>query len=114
MGFDIRLILKPMSTSRTDALQAMLAQDPNNQLARYGLAMELANSGQREAADAEYRRLLEVNPQYAAAYYHGGQNLEKMGQTDEARVMYEKGIEVTTQSGDAHTRAELEAALLLL
>ena len=28
--------------------------------------------------------------------------------------MYEKGIEVTTRKGDAHTRAEIEAALSML
>jgi hypothetical protein len=28
--------------------------------------------------------------------------------------MYERGIEVTTRNGDAHTRSELQAALDLL
>ena len=37
-----------------------------------------------------------------------------MGKIDEARAMYEKGIEVTTRTGDAHTRSELQAALDML
>lgn len=92
----------------------MLAQDPNNQLARYGLATELKNQGQNHEAVAEFHALLAVNPNYAAAYYHAGRTLESMGRIEEARQMMERGIEVTTRTGDAHTRSELQAALDLL
>lgn len=92
----------------------MVAQDPANNFARYGLAMECVNSGDLAAAVSEFKALIAQNPNYSAAYYHGGQALEKMGQVEEARALYEKGIEATTRSGDAHTRAEIEAALNLL
>ena len=92
----------------------MLAQDPQNTFARYGLAMEYANSGDLELALQEYRALLEGNPNYAAAYFHGGQALEKLGRVEEARELYEKGIEVTGRTGDQHTRSELQAAVELL
>ncbi len=95
-------------------LKNLLQQDPNNTFARYGLAMEYANSGQAEDAIAEYRKLMETNPDYAAAYYHCGQTLERMGNIDEARATYEKGIEVTTRTNDLHTRSELQAALDIL
>ncbi len=92
----------------------MVAQDPANSFARYGLAMECANSGDLAGAVAEFQALIEQNPNYSAAYYHGGQSLEKLGRLEEARAFYEKGIEATERSGDAHTRAEIEAALNLL
>lgn len=92
----------------------MLAQNPRDSFARYGLAMEFANAGQLEQAVAEYRTLLEHNPDYAAAYYHGGQALEKLGRIDEAREMYQRGIDTTARTGDQHTRSELEAALDML
>jgi tetratricopeptide (TPR) repeat protein len=101
-------------TPRMQALQAMLDQDPTNTFARYGLAMECANSGNYSEAIAQYRKLLEHNPDYAAAYYHGGRALEKMGDLDGARSMWEQGIAVTTRTGDMHTRSELQAALDLL
>lgn len=101
-------------SKRVEALQAMLAQDESNTFARYGLATEYANSGDLEAAVSHYRKLLEVNPDYAAAYFHGGRALEKLGLTEEARTMYEQGIAVTTRTGDTHTRSELQAALDLL
>jgi Tfp pilus assembly protein PilF len=62
----------------------------------------------------EYRDLLQNDQSYAAAYYHGGQALEKLGRLEEAREMYEKGIEVTSRSGDLKTRNELQAAVDLL
>ena len=76
--------------------------------------MELAKSGDLESAIAEFRALLEHNPNYAAGYFHGGQALEKLGDVQQARAMYEKGIDVTGRTGDAHTRSELQAALDML
>jgi tetratricopeptide (TPR) repeat protein len=100
--------------NRLETLRAMLSQEPGNKFARYGLAMEFAGQGQLEEAIAEYSTLLESDPNYAAAYYHGGQALERLGRTDEAREWYERGIETTGRTGDAHTQSELQAALDLL
>jgi len=103
-----------MATNRMEILKNMLAQNPSDSFARYGLAMEFANSGDLQQAIAEYRALLQHNPDYAAAYFHGGQVLEKLGRIDEARDMYQKGIDTTTRTGDQHTRSELQAALDML
>jgi tetratricopeptide (TPR) repeat protein len=97
-----------------EILQSMIAQNPRDSFARYGLAMEYAKAGQLESAIAEYRALIGFNPDYAAAYFHGGQALEKLGRIEEARQTYEQGIEVTTRTGDQHTRSELQAALDIL
>jgi tetratricopeptide (TPR) repeat protein len=103
-----------MATNRIELLRQMVEQDPGNSFARYGLATEYAKSGRLEQAVEEFRTLLQHDGNYAAAYYHGAQALEKMGELEQARAMYEKGIEVTSLTGDAHTRSELEAALSLL
>ena len=71
-------------TNRTEILKAMVAQNPADAFARYGLAMELVNSGQLKSAVDEFRALLEHNPNYAAAYFHGGQVLEKLGDLEQA------------------------------
>jgi len=100
--------------NRLETLRAMLSQDPGNTFARYGLAMESANQGRLDEAVAEYTTLLERDPNYAAAYFHGGQALEKLGRLDDARKWYERGIEATGRTGDTHTQSELQAALDLL
>ena len=103
-----------MGTSRVEMLRSMLAQDPKNSFARYGLAMAHVSAGELDEAVAQFRELIAFDPNYAAAYFHGGQTLEKLHRIEEARAMYEQGIEVTSRSGDAHTRSELQAALDLL
>ena len=92
----------------------MVGQDPNNTFARYGLAIEYSNSGDFNQAIAEFEALLQHDETYGAAYYHSGRALEKLGRFDDARKMYEKGIEITTRKGDLHTRSEIETALSLL
>ncbi len=103
-----------MASNRLHTLLAMVAQNPTDSFARYGLAMEYANTGELEKAVEQFRKLLSMNPNYAAAYYHAAQVLEKLGRLDEARQVYEQGIDTTTRLGDLHTRGELEAALALL
>jgi Tfp pilus assembly protein PilF len=101
-------------TNRIDTLKAMVAQNPADAFARYGLAMEFIKGGELGNAAAEFRALLEHNPNYAAAYFHGGQVLEKLGDVEQARAFYEKGVAVTTRTGDQHARSELQAALDML
>jgi len=47
-----------MATNRLEILKQMVVQDPDNSFARYGLAMEFANSGELEQAVTEFRTLL--------------------------------------------------------
>ena len=99
---------------RVEMLKSLLADDPNNTFARYGLAMEYMKSGQLDTAVSEFRALIAADRNYCAAYYHGAQALERMGDVEAARQMYEQGIEATMRTGDAHTRSEMQAALDLL
>jgi len=103
-----------MPVDRLEILKNMVAQNPRDAFARYGLAMELSKSGELEGAVGEFRTLLSHNPDYAAAYFHGGQTLEKLGRIEDARDMYQKGIDLTSRTGDQHTRSELQGALDLL
>ncbi len=103
-----------MATNRMEVLKAMVAKNPADAFARYGLAMELMKSGELAKAVGEFQALLEHNPNYAAGYFHGGQALEKLGDVEQARALYQKGIDVTTRTGDGHTRSELQAALDML
>jgi Tfp pilus assembly protein PilF len=100
-----------MASNRFEVLQSMVEQNPADAFSRFGLAMEYVNSGDLENAVDQFVKLLDHNPTYAAAYYHGGQTLQKLGRIDEAKGLYRKGIEVTSASGDEHTSNELQAAL---
>ena len=103
-----------MANPRLEILISLVEQDPANAFTRYGLAMEYVNAGEPESAVKEFSALLEHNPNYAAGYFHGGQTLEKVGRIEEAKALYSRGIEVTTKTGDGHTRSELQGALDML
>jgi tetratricopeptide (TPR) repeat protein len=103
-----------MASTRLEILKSMVEQNPTDNFARYGLAMEYRNTGDRVQALAAFRELIAVNPDYGAAYFHGGQTCEQMGRTEEARELYQQGIAATTRTGDGHTRSELQVALDLL
>lgn len=101
-------------SNRLDILKSMVAQNPADSFSRYGLAMEFRNTGDLEAAMGEFHELKRLNPDYAATYFHAGQTLERLGKIEEARTMYQEGIEVTTRKGDMHARGELQGALDML
>jgi len=100
-----------MPSTRLETLKSLTAQNPQDSFLRYGLAMEYRNTGDLEAAMREFQGLMEANPDYAATYFHAGQTLEKLGRLEDARAVYQQGIEVTTRIGDLHARSELQAAL---
>ena len=103
-----------MASNRVEMLKSMVAQNPADAFARYGLAMEYKNAGDYDAAMREFRAVIAANPDYHAAYFHGGQTLERMGLEDDARSMYREGVDAAARVGNAHARAEMQGALDLL
>jgi len=103
-----------MPSNRLEVLLSMVDRNPGDAFSRYGLAMEYVNSGDLVTAVEHFQQVIEHNPNYAAAYFHGGQTLEKLSRIDEARALYRRGIEVADGSGDEHTRNELQTALTML
>ena len=97
--------------SRIDSLKEILAQDPNNTLARYGLAMEHSNAGQFDAALKEFQTLLSSNPDYPAAYFMAAQTLVKAHRPDEAKNMLTDGIAAAQRKRDSHAASEMQGML---
>jgi tetratricopeptide (TPR) repeat protein len=96
---------------RLQMLKDLLAQDPNNQLARYGLGMEYSGKGDVDNAVAEFRKLIEVNPDYANAYFMAAQTLAKAERTDEARQLLRRGITAAARTGNSHAQNEMQGFL---
>ena len=103
-----------MATNRLEILRNLVEQNPKDSFSRYGLAMEYRNGGDLEAALNEFRALMAADPDYVAAYFHGGQTLERLGRAGEAAAIYREGIEAATRKGDLHARSEMQGALDLL
>lgn len=92
-------------------LNEILAQDPSNAFARYGLAMEYAGRGETETALAEFAQLLEQHPDYTAGYFMAAQTLAKAERTDEAKVRLTQGIASAGRTGNQHALSEMQAML---
>jgi len=98
-------------TSRIEMLSQILADNPSDAFARYGLAMEYSKAGEVETALTEFRKLLEAHPDYTAGYFMAAQTLARASRLDEARTMLRDGIASATRTGNQHARMEMEGML---
>lgn len=96
---------------RVATLKEILAQNPTDAFARYGLALEYSNSGATEQALEEFGKLISAHPDYTAGYFMAAQTLAKVQRTDEARKMLADGISSARRSNNAHALSEMEAML---
>jgi predicted Zn-dependent protease len=92
-------------------LRQILALDPKNSFARYGIAMELANGGQTAAALSEFDTLLANDPDYTAGYFMAAQTLSAAGRAAEAIERLKAGIGCAARSGNRHALTEMQAML---
>ena len=99
---------------RIAALKELLAANPTNAFARYGLAMEYSKSGDVAGALAEFTTILQHHPDYVPAYQMAGQTLMDAGRTSEARKMFEDGIAAARRSGNQHAASEMQGMLDVL
>ncbi|MGH9417912.1 MAG: tetratricopeptide repeat protein [Terriglobales bacterium] len=100
-----------MVANRRAQLEALVQANPDHAFARYGLAMELAGAGERDAALGHFKILQAKNPDYAAAYQQAGQLLMRLERTEEARAVLQRGLEAARRSGDGHAGSEMQALL---
>jgi tetratricopeptide (TPR) repeat protein len=103
-----------MAFSRIDALLGFIQQKPQDPFPRYALALEYKNTGRLDEARATFDALMSAHPDYTAAYLHAGNTLVALGLRDDARAIYQRGVDVCVRRGDTHARGELEGALASL
>ncbi len=98
-------------TPRLQQIQQMLAEEPNDPLLRYMLAMEYASQGDDRQAVKCFRDLLSSASDYVPAYMQAGRALVRLGQDDEARSIFQQGIAAAEQKQDFHARDEMQGML---
>ncbi|MDR3724852.1 MAG: tetratricopeptide repeat protein [Terracidiphilus sp.] len=93
------------------ALREILALDPKNSFARYGIAMELVSQGDTAAALEEFNTLLAADPDYTAGYFMAAQTLAGLGRNGEAITRLQDGIASAARAGNSHALNEMQAML---
>lgn len=96
---------------RIAQLTEILTANPDDTFARYGLALEYSKAGQTEQALAEFKTLIEKNPDYTPAYFMAAQALASASRVDEAKRMLVDGIRSAVRTGNKHAQSEMTAML---
>lgn len=92
-------------------LTEILAQNPADSFARYGLAMALAAENRPEDAVTEFTKITELNPDYVPAYQMSAQTLLKLDQPEAAKVRLSEGLAACERTGNSHAASEMGAML---
>src|SRR5688572_30169038 len=100
-----------MTNSRLESFRAMVAKNPHNSLARFGLANEAFKAGALEEARENYEAYLAAASDEGNAYGKLAEVLHALGRTDDARAAYARGIEAARRFGHAGMVNDLEARL---
>jgi thioredoxin-like negative regulator of GroEL len=96
---------------RLAMLNEVLAQNPDDAFARYGLAMEYSKAGEVERALEEFGTLLATHPDYTAGYFMAAQTLASANRVDEAKRKLVDGISSARRTGNNHAQSEMTAML---
>jgi tetratricopeptide (TPR) repeat protein len=94
-----------------EAFRAMVAKNPANALARFGLANEAYKERLFEEARENYEAYLAVSDDEGNAYGKLAEVLHALGRTEDARAAFRRGIDAARRFGHAGMVNDLEARL---
>lgn len=97
-----------MPNPRIEPLKRVLAVEPDDEVAWFGLGKAYMEDANFEEAATALRQCITVKPTYSAAYYALAQSLLKLNRVDECRKVSDQGIAVSTKNGDAMVTKNLE------
>jgi Tfp pilus assembly protein PilF len=80
-------------------------------MVRYGLASEYMKLEDWPKAAASLRRVIELNPDYTAAFQMLGTALSNQGRVEEARQAWTEGIKAAERTGAWKARQHMEGLL---
>jgi len=95
--------------TRIEQLDNFLKESPNDCFLKHALAMEFLKIDDIGKAKKLLEENLHFDPKYIATYYHLGQLLEKLSLPEEAKAVYQAGMEIAKDIGDQHAFGELRS-----
>ena len=100
---------RTMANPRIEPLKKVLAIDPQDEVAWFGLGKAYMEDSNWTEAVTALQSCIKVKPTYSAAFYALAQSLMKLNRFDECRQVCAEGIAVPAKNGDAMVTKNLEA-----
>jgi predicted Zn-dependent protease len=100
-----------MTDSKLDTFRQMVARNPANPLARFGLANEALKAGLYEEARENLEAYLAAYDDEGNGYGRLAEALDHLGRPDEAKAALRRGIAASNRFGHPGMASELEARL---
>lgn len=97
--------------SRIEIFEAMARSQPDDVMVWYGLGSEYFKIEDWAKAAKALRRVIELNPDYTAAYQMLGTALSNHGEREEARAVWQEGIRAADRTGAWKARQHMEGLL---
>ncbi|MHB0766079.1 hypothetical protein ACYCFC_17085 [Stutzerimonas sp. NM35] len=94
-----------------ESLEKMLAQGMDNPMLRFGLGKGYLDAGDAERAVMHFRRCVEQDRKYSAAWKLLGRALQISGDTAGARDAWERGLVAAQAHGDKQAEKEMTVFL---
>ena len=95
---------------RIEKLKEFLRLNPADSFVQHALALEYIKTGDDSQARKLFESIIEREPSYVGTYYHLAKLLERVGETDTAIKIYEKGMEEAKKARENHAYKELRSA----
>ena len=100
-----------MASPRRSKIEALLADEPNDQFLRYSLAMELEKDAEHDESLNHLASLQRDPAPYVPAFFMAAQQLTRLGRIEDARAVLRSGIAEARRQGNAHAAGEMSEFL---
>lgn len=94
-------------------LKKYMKENPDDPFNKYALALEYIDLD-RNISKTYFDKLIANHPEYLPTYYHAANLYLEMNNVEEAKKLYNNGIELAEKQGDINTIKELKNALCTL
>jgi tetratricopeptide (TPR) repeat protein len=95
---------------KIEKLLTFLSKSPDDPFLKHALGLEYIKIGQEQRARRLFAEILDLDPFYIGTYYHYARLLERAGEIEAAKDLYEKGMTAAKKANETHAFNELKAA----
>ena len=100
-----------IDSDRITRFKKVIAMDPNSETTLFGLGQAYLEEGRLEEAAQAFYRVIELKPDYTAAYYTLSTVLDKLGRKEDLIKVMEAGVKAGDKTGDHIPTQKMRAKL---